>query len=110
MAERLDPPSLSPARARRARWPSIASFAAASASRLNAQRSTGLRTPAGKAKAARNSRHHGLSISVLADPALAREVEACARRIVTQKEADRQGGSEQNKTTQNEANRRNSPR
>lgn len=81
MAERVDFPSFSPARGPHVRAPRTASHTAISANRLNAQRSTGPRTPAGKAKAARNSRRHGLSVSVLADPALAREVEACARRI-----------------------------
>ncbi len=57
------------------------SDAVIAANRQNAQRSTGPRTPAGKAKAARNSLRHGLSVPVRADPALAREVEVCAIRI-----------------------------
>ncbi|HUI96057.1 MAG TPA: hypothetical protein VLX44_09915 [Xanthobacteraceae bacterium] len=81
MAERSDLPSFSRGRENRARSPGTASFTAIFANRRNAQRSTGPRTPAGKAKAARNSRRHGLSVPVLADPALAREVEACAGRI-----------------------------
>jgi hypothetical protein len=40
------------------------------ANRANARRSTGPRTAAGKARASRNAVRHGLSVSVLADPAL----------------------------------------
>jgi len=57
------------------------SYAVIAANRQNARRSTGPRTPAGKAKAARNSLRHGLSRPVRTDPALAREVETCACRI-----------------------------
>ena len=49
--------------------------------RLNAQASTGPRTAAGKRAVARNSRRHGLSLPVLADPSLAPEVEILAREI-----------------------------
>src|SRR5215475_1369296 len=51
------------------------------ANRANAARSTGPRTRAGKAKVARNALRHGLSVPVWADPALAAEVFALARRI-----------------------------
>jgi hypothetical protein len=51
------------------------------ANRANARASTGPRTAAGKARAARNARGHGLSVPVLHDPALAPEVERLARAI-----------------------------
>ena len=51
------------------------------ANRANAARSSGPRTRAGKAAVARNALRHGLSLSVLADPELASEVAALARRI-----------------------------
>jgi hypothetical protein len=75
MTQRPDFPKLPRARSY------IAGYAVIAANRQNAQRSTGPRTPAGKAKAARNSWRHGLSRPVLADPVLAREVEARAHRI-----------------------------
>jgi hypothetical protein len=46
------------------------------ANRANAARSTGPRTRAGKAAVAKNALRHGLSLPVLADPALAPEVAA----------------------------------
>ena len=55
--------------------------AARAANRANAARSTGPRTRAGKAAVARNALRHGLSLPVLADPALAPEVAALATRI-----------------------------
>ena len=51
------------------------------ANRANARASTGPRTPAGKARVARNARRHGLNLPVMADPALAPQVEALARDI-----------------------------
>src|ERR1700751_3834829 len=51
------------------------------ANRANAARSTGPRTRAGKAAVARNALRHGLSLPVLADPALAAEAAALAGRI-----------------------------
>jgi len=50
-------------------------------SRANAQKSTGPKTPAGKATAARNAHRHGLNLPVLDDPALSREVDDVARKI-----------------------------
>jgi len=55
--------------------------AVVAANRANAARSTGPRTRAGKAAVARNALRHGLSLPVLADPALAPEVAALAARI-----------------------------
>src|SRR5689334_1375394 len=49
--------------------------------RVNAARSTGRRTPAGKAVVARNALRHGLSISVRADSALAAEAAALVQRM-----------------------------
>src|SRR5258708_5569700 len=52
------------------------------ANRANARASTGPRTAAGKASAARNALRHGLNISMMADPGLAAEVAALAGEIV----------------------------
>jgi hypothetical protein len=54
----------------------------AEASRINARRSTGPRTRLGKARASPNARRHGLSIPVLADGELCKEVEVFARKMV----------------------------
>jgi len=51
------------------------------ANRRNALRSTGPRSLAGKAIAARNSRRHGLTVPVLDEPSLAREAVELARKI-----------------------------
>jgi hypothetical protein len=51
------------------------------ANRSNAQASTGPKTAAGKARAAQNARRHGLSLSVMVDPAWSEEVEGLARAI-----------------------------
>jgi hypothetical protein len=59
----------------------MTSAAVRAANRANAARSTGPRTRAGKAAVARNAVCHGLSLPVLADPALAAEVVTLARRI-----------------------------
>ena len=52
------------------------------ANRLNARRSTGPRTAAGKAAVARNARRHGLSLPMGHEQGVARDVDALARRIV----------------------------
>jgi hypothetical protein len=51
------------------------------ANRANSRRSTGPRTIAGRATAARNSRRHGPAIPIPSDPALSAEVEAMAQMI-----------------------------
>jgi hypothetical protein len=52
------------------------------ANRLNARKSTGPRTAAGKAAVARNARRHGLSVPLGHEQHIARDVDALARRIV----------------------------
>ena len=54
----------------------------AQSNRANARKSTGPRTPRGKAHAARNARRLGLSLSVLADPVLSDQVAVLTREIV----------------------------
>ena len=51
------------------------------ANRANAQASTGPKTADGRARAARNSLRHALSLPVCSNPALSEEVEALAREI-----------------------------
>jgi hypothetical protein len=51
------------------------------ANRLNARRSTGPKTRAGKARAAQNSRRHGLNLPVHHDPSWSAELDALARAI-----------------------------
>jgi len=51
------------------------------ANRANARLSTGPKTVQGKARAAKNALRHGLSLSVLNDPAVAAEVETLAPQI-----------------------------
>ena len=53
------------------------------ANRRNPPPSTGARSAAGKAIAARNGRRHGLTLPVRDEPSLAREVVELARRIET---------------------------
>ena len=52
------------------------------ANRDNARSSTGPRTRRGRARASRNARRHGLSVSVVSDPRLSQQVEDLARHIV----------------------------
>jgi hypothetical protein len=51
------------------------------ANRANARASTGPRTLAGKARAAKNARWHGLSIRIMSDPTALAEVQALAKDI-----------------------------
>lgn len=51
------------------------------ANRNNARHSTGPRSPAGKARSARNAHWHGLAIPARSDPALAADIESLARTI-----------------------------
>jgi hypothetical protein len=51
------------------------------ANRANSRRSTGPKTSAGRATAARNSRRHSLAIPIPSDPALSAEVDAIAQMI-----------------------------
>ena len=51
------------------------------ANRANAQNSTGPSTAQGKARAAHNTRRHGLNRSVFADPVLSQQVEMMAAEI-----------------------------
>jgi hypothetical protein len=53
----------------------------AQANRANARKSTGPKTPRGKARAAGNARRLGLSLSVLADPMLSDQVAVLTRAI-----------------------------
>ena len=52
------------------------------ANRRNAQRSTGPRTAAAKARTARNARRHGLAIPLARDPAACVEIERLAAALV----------------------------
>jgi hypothetical protein len=58
------------------------------ANRANAQTSTGPTTAQGRARAAGNSRRHGLNRSVFADPVLLQEVEGMAARIAGERADD----------------------
>jgi hypothetical protein len=61
---------------------------AGEADRAQAHDRGGPRTPAGKARVARNPFRHGLNLSVLADPASAAEVAALTRQITQSPDAD----------------------
>jgi hypothetical protein len=52
------------------------------ANRRNSLRSTGPKTAAGRATAARNALRHGLRVPILADPAFSEEIELLTRRII----------------------------
>ena len=51
------------------------------ANRANARASSGPKTARGKARASQNAQRHGLSLPVVADPALLKEVKELAREI-----------------------------
>jgi hypothetical protein len=51
------------------------------ANRANARASTGPKSAQGKSEASQNARIHGLSLSIISDPALSEEVELLARHI-----------------------------
>lgn len=53
----------------------------ASSNRVNAKASTGPKTARGKARAAQNSRRHGLNTSILTNPADARQAKIIAHKI-----------------------------
>lgn len=52
------------------------------ANRANSRASTGPRTSEGKARASKNARRHGLSLTVFADPAWAQDIRSLARAII----------------------------
>jgi hypothetical protein len=52
------------------------------ANRRNAQRSTGPKSRAGKARASQNAYRHGLGAGVMPDPDWIKEIEALAKKIV----------------------------
>ena len=51
------------------------------ANKRNAQQSRGPRTPAGKARASRNSLRHGLAVGILMDPMVSAEVDSLAQAL-----------------------------
>jgi hypothetical protein len=53
----------------------------AASNRRNAQRSTGPRTAAGKARSAQNARRHGLNRPAVSDPAWAESIAMLTRAI-----------------------------
>lgn len=61
------------------------------ANRANARASTGPKTVQGRARAAQNARRHGLTVSVLADPRRAADVETLAQTLVASQAGARAG-------------------
>ena len=56
----------------------MTSAAKRAVNRLNARSSTGPKSACGRAHSSRNARKHGLSVSVVVDPRLSKEIEALA--------------------------------
>ena len=75
------PSSRTSCRKARERGDAMTSERKRQANRANAQSSTGPKTAKGKKRSAVNARRHGLNVSVLHDPLLAKEVEVLARRL-----------------------------
>ncbi len=59
----------------------MTSEAKRAANRANAKKSTGPRSPAGKARASQNARRHGLSRPTAADPASRNAIDARASSL-----------------------------
>jgi hypothetical protein len=59
----------------------MTSAAKLAANRANARTSSGPKSRRGKAHSSKNARRHGLSLPIVDDPVLSKEVEALAREI-----------------------------